>query len=338
MGSVSVVLLNWNGRHFLEKFLPGIIQFSPGCNIVVADNHSTDGSVEYLQKHFPAVNLICFRENLGFCKGYNRALKKIDSDYYVLLNTDVEVTPGWIDPVIELMGKDNAIAVCQPKILSWHQKKTFEYAGAAGGFIDSLGYPFCRGRIFNTIEDDNGQYDDERQIFWASGASFFIKAELFHSMGGFDERFFAHMEEIDLCWRLNNAGFKIYYISKSVVYHVGGGALPQGAPKKTFLNFRNNLLMLANNLGKGDLWWKIPLRFYLDYVAFLLLILTGNVKGAMGIPKAHREFLVLVTKMKFKSANKDPRQVLLMKNLIYPSLIIFDYFFRGKKEFAKLKF
>jgi GT2 family glycosyltransferase len=339
MSPISIVLLNWNGKHFLEKFLPGIVRFSPGCNIVVADNYSTDGSVEYVQKHHPQVRMIRFKENLGFCKGYNRALKQIESDYYVLLNTDVEVTQGWIDPVINLMENDNSIAVCQPKILSWHNKRSFEYAGAAGGFLDVLGYPFCRGRIFNTIEEDHGQYDDERQIFWASGASFFIRAHLFHRMGGFDERFFAHMEEIDLCWRLINAGHKIYFTAKSVVFHVGGGALPQGTPKKTFLNFRNNLLMLSNNLDRSEFWWKITCRFYLDYMAFLLLMLTGKLKSAMGIPKAHKEFVIMATKKKkLKFTNTLPKEKSRLKNLMYPSLILFDYFFKGKKEFKNLNF
>lgn len=338
MASISIVLLNWNGRHFLEKFLPGIVQYSSGCEIVVADNHSSDGSIEYVQKKFPQVRLIQFNENFGFCKGYNKALKQVDADYYILLNTDVEVTPGWIEPVIFLMESDNSIAVCQPKILSWHNRISFEYAGAAGGFIDVLGYPFCRGRILNEIEEDKGQYNDDRLIFWASGACFFIRSSLFHRYGGFDERFFAHMEEIDLCWRLINGGYKIFFCGKSSVYHVGGGTLPQGNTKKTYLNFRNNLLMLSNNLRGYELWWKIIARLFFDYISFLIFVFSGNARSAFMIPKAHKDFLHLARRKKNRHAGSKNADLSTIKKTMYPSLILVDYFLKGKKRFGKLKF
>ena len=334
MSSVSIVLLNWNGRHFLERFLPGVVQFSPGCNIIVVDNHSSDGSVNFVAKHYPQIRLISHKSNLGFCRGYNKALKQIDSDFYVLLNTDVEVTEGWLQP-IQFMEKDKSIAACQPKILSWHDKKRFEYAGAAGGFLDKYGYPFCRGRIFDILENDHGQYDNTLQVFWASGACFFIRAALFHKFNGFDERFFAHMEEIDLCWKLNNAGYKIFCYPKSTVYHVGGGALPQGNPAKTYLNFRNNLLMMTNNLSKSDFRQVIVARMLLDYIAFLMFILTGRFKNAVEIPKAHRSFLSL---RKMKSDNKQEITAGISSKILYRSLILFDYYFKRRREFKKLKF
>ncbi|MEO5967057.1 MAG: glycosyltransferase family 2 protein, partial [Ferruginibacter sp.] len=284
---VSIVILNWNGAQFLKQFLPSVINSTYlNKKIIVADNASTDDSVQMLQENFPEVEIIINPYNEGFAKGYNSALKKIKSDIYVLLNSDVEVTPGWIEPIVELMQTDKDIAACQPKILSYHNKSNFEYAGASGGWIDSLGYPFARGRVFDVCEKDEGQYDDVQECFWASGASLFIRAEDFKSTGGLDEFFFAHQEEIDLCWRLKNLGKKIYAVPQSVVYHVGGGTLPKGNSKKTFLNFRNNLIMLHKNLPLKSLWWKIPVRISLDIVAAIQSLISGDRKTFNAILKA----------------------------------------------------
>ena len=245
MTKTAVVILNWNGKKFLEQFLPYVIKHSSSdAEVIVADNASNDDSVEFLKNNYPEIQIINNNENGGFSKGYNEALSKIDAEYYVLLNSDIEVTENWIKPIIDLMDSDKSIAVCQPKLRSYHQKEMFEYAGAAGGFIDKYGYPFCRGRIFNSIEVDNGQYDDTCEVFWATGAAMFVRAELYHKFGGLDNDFFAHMEEIDFCWRLKNEGYKIMYCADSVVYHVGGGTLPKNSSRKTFLNFRNNFNLL----------------------------------------------------------------------------------------------
>lgn len=248
MKKTAVVILNWNGRKFLKKFLPDVIKFSKkDAEVIVADNASTDDSVAVLKADFPEIRIIENKSNGGFAKGYNQALKLIDAEYYILLNSDIEVTENWINPVIELMESDKNIAACQPKIRSYHEKEKFEYAGAAGGFIDKFGYPFCRGRIFQSLEEDKGQYDDTVEIFWATGAALFIRAELYHKLGGMDDDFFAHMEEIDLCWRLKNEGYKIMYCPKSTVYHVGGGTLPTSSSWKTYLNFRNNFFLIYKN-------------------------------------------------------------------------------------------
>lgn len=340
MDSVAVVLLNWNGRNFLEKFLPPVIENSPGAKIVVADNHSTDGSVQWIEQHFPQVCVIRFEKNLGFCKGYNEALKRVEAEYYMLLNTDVETTPGWLEPLADVMRRDCSIAVCQPKVRAFYNKQSFEYAGAAGGFIDALGYPFCRGRIFETLEEDHGQYDDERDIFWASGACFFIRSELFHRFGGFDERFFAHMEEIDLCWRLAAAGYRIVYSPLSLVYHVGGGALPQSSPKKTYLNFRNNLLMLLKNLPASQLWWKIPFRIGLDWLAIIRFFLKLDFRKGMIILKAHKDALSLAFKNHSIAGglNEKNGQGGCTGKTVYSGSALLEYFLMGKRKFSDLKF
>ncbi|MEZ5028863.1 MAG: glycosyltransferase family 2 protein, partial [Ferruginibacter sp.] len=266
--SVAIVILNWNGKPFLEKFLPSVkVSAYKFKKIIVADNASTDDSVNFLQKVHPEISIIQNESNLGFAKGYNNALKKIEADYYVLLNSDVEVTPGWIEPVISLMETNKAIAACQPKILAYADKETFEYAGASGGWIDKFGYPFMRGRIFDDCEKDNGQYNDVQPCFWASGAAFFVRSSVYHQLGGLDEFFFAHQEEIDFCWRVQLAGHKVYVQPASVVYHVGGGTLPKGNSRKTFLNFRNNLIMLYKNLPTAAALWKLPFRIMLDAVS-----------------------------------------------------------------------
>ncbi|MCW3093095.1 MAG: glycosyltransferase family 2 protein [Ferruginibacter sp.] len=291
MPLVSIVILNWNGKEFLRKFLPLVIASSyANKRVIVADNASTDDSVDFLKESFPQVELLFNAVNEGFAKGYNTALRQVESDYYVLLNNDVEVTPGWIEPVIELMENDASIAACQPKMLSYQNRNYFEYAGAAGGWLDSLGYPFARGRIFETVEKDSGQYDAVQPCFWASGAAMFVKAAIYHALGGLDEYFFAHQEEIDFCWRLQLAGYKVYVQPASVVYHVGGGTLAKGNNLKTFLNFRNNLVMLAKNLPPGWAVRTIAARLPLDALAAWKAILKGDSGFFIAICKAHVHF------------------------------------------------
>ncbi|MBP9741717.1 MAG: glycosyltransferase family 2 protein, partial [Chitinophagaceae bacterium] len=285
--SVAVVILNYNGRNFLEQFLPSVISSTySNCSIIVADNASTDNSVEFVQQHFPSIQILLNLNNDGFAGGYNWALKRVEADYYVLLNSDVEVTPKWIEPVIDLMELNKDIAACQPKILSWHNKTQFEYAGASGGFIDALGYPFTRGRVFDVCENDEQQYNTAEPIFWATGAAMFVRSKVFHQLNGFDGSFFAHMEEIDLCWRMQLAGYSIYVQPASVVYHVGGGTLPKGY-RKTYLNFRNNLIMLSKNLPVKEKIYKIPIRFILDGITACKDLFSGNSITFKAVFNAH---------------------------------------------------
>jgi GT2 family glycosyltransferase len=284
---VAVVILNWNGKDFLQKFLPNVLNHSPEGSVYVADNASTDDSINLLKEKFPEVKIVINDSNGGFAKGYNDALKKIEAEYYVLLNSDVEVAENWIEPIIKLMDIDRSIAACQPKILDYNNKNKFEYAGAAGGFIDKYGYPFCRGRIFNDIEEDRNQYNDIREIFWATGACMFVRASVYHNLQGFDEDYFAHMEEIDLCWRMKNTGHKIFVVPSSVVYHVGGGTLNKVNPRKTFLNFRNNLTTLVKNDQSGFLFFKFCYRLMLDGVAGIVFVLKGELSHCIAIIKAH---------------------------------------------------
>ncbi|MBL0155271.1 MAG: glycosyltransferase family 2 protein [Chitinophagaceae bacterium] len=258
---IAVVILNWNGRNYLEQFLPVLMQSGyPQMEVVVADNGSADDSIAFLQANYPSVRLIRFDKNHGFARGYNLALQQVESEYYVLLNSDVEVVPGWLEPMLALLEKDKTIAACQPKILSWKDKKTFEYAGAAGGWLDKYGYPFAKGRIFDVTEEDHGQYDQTEPIFWASGAALFIRASVFHEVKGFDEYFFAHQEEIDLCWRIQLSGYQIYSCPASVVYHIGGGTLPRGNSLKTYLNFRNNRIMLSKCFTGVKVCSRLPVK------------------------------------------------------------------------------
>jgi GT2 family glycosyltransferase len=292
LAKVSVVIINYNGRKYLEQFLPFILASTyPGMELIVADNASTDNSLEFLRNTYPHVRIIPMSRNHGYAGGYNVALKEVQSDYYVLLNSDVEVTPGWIEPVIDLMESDKTIGACQPKILSYHQKEKFEYAGGAGGWLDCLGYPFARGRIFDICEVDTGQYDSVEKIFWASGAALFVRAELFHEVKGLDTYFFAHMEEIDFCWRLQLLGYQIYACPASVVYHIGGGTLPKGNERKVFLNFRNNMIMLAKNLPKRQSFWKIPLRIAMDFISAAKSLFAGQVIYFLAVGEAHLAFL-----------------------------------------------
>ncbi|MDR7210811.1 glycosyltransferase family 2 protein [Flavobacterium piscis] len=293
MNKIAVVILNWNGRKLLEQFLPSVVQFSTEATIYVADNASTDGSVEFVQKNFPTIKIIKNSGNHGFAKGYNDALKEVNAEIYALVNSDIEVTENWLKPIIEIFETEKNTVIIQPKILDFKNKEYFEYAGAAGGFIDKFGFPFCRGRIFDTMEKDSGQYNDNSDIFWASGACFFIRKEIYHELGGFDETFFAHQEEIDLCWRAQNDGHSIKYCYQSIVYHVGGATLEQGNPKKTYLNFRNSLLMLVKNLPKKGLFFIIFFRMVLDGIAGIRFLTQGKFKHTLAILHAHFSFYCL---------------------------------------------
>lgn len=324
---IAVVILNWNGEKLLEEFLPSIVNFSPEADIYVADNASTDDSVSYLEAFFPTVKIIRNESNLGFAEGYNEALKHVDSDIFALVNSDIEVTENWLKPIIETFENEPKTAVIQPKILDFKRKEYFEYAGAAGGFLDKYGYPYCRGRIFETLEKDNGQYDDNREIFWASGACFFIRSSVYKELKGFDADFFAHQEEIDLCWRAFNKGHQIKYNSQSVVYHVGGATLQQGNPMKTFLNFRNSLLMLLKNLPKKQLISVIFCRLLLDGVAGIQFLLQGKFKHLLAILKAHFSFYSLVT------VNYKKRSRFQSEKYYKTKSIVFQYFVNAGKVF-----
>jgi hypothetical protein len=333
MPRIAVVILNWNGRKFLEQFLPFLVQYSKDeAEIIVADNASKDDSIPFLEKNYPAIRIIRNHANEGFAKGYNLALKQVDADYYVLLNSDIEVTPNWIMPVITMMEKDPMIAACQPKIRSFFERSKFEYAGAAGGFIDRYGYPFCRGRMFQSLEEDHGQYDDATEIFWATGACMFVRADLFHKTGGLDEDFFAHMEEIDYCWRLQNLGYKIMYCPDSLVYHIGGGTLPKISWRKTYFNFRNNFYLLYKNLPDKHVTEVFAKRLLLDGIAAMKFLVTAGFKDFWAVSKAHFNFYSTLgkTKAKRKLLPHAPLRNAYRKN------IVFEYFLRGKKKFSDL--
>lgn len=330
---VAVVILNWNGKSFLEEFIPGVIEHSSNdAEVIVADNMSTDGSVSYLKNNFPEVRIIQNKENGGFAKGYNDALKLIDAEYYILLNSDIQVTPNWIPPVIQLMDSDKNIAACQPKILAYHDKTKFEYAGGAGGFIDKYGYPFCKGRLFQSIETDDGQYDETSEIFWASGACLFVRAELFHSFDGLDEDFFAHMEEIDFCWRLKQSGYKIMICPQSKVYHIGGGTLPKKSARKTYLNMRNNNIMLYKNLPSNRLFKVFLARFFLDGIAAIKFLVSSGFKDYFAVTKAQIHFYRSIPHHRKKRKVIKPKKV----GNVYNGNIVFDYYFKGKKTFSSL--
>lgn len=329
---IAVVILNFNGRDYLSRFLPFVIEFSPEAAIWVIDNASSDSSAQFLQSSFPEVKIVELDSNLGYAGGYQKGLKQIQADYYVLLNSDVEVTERWLPPVIELMENDKSIAACQPKILSWHLRDTLEYAGAAGGFIDVLGYPFCRGRVFETIERDKGQYNDQLEIFWATGACLFVRASAYHQVAGLDPDFFAHMEEIDLCWRLKMAGYKVFYQGGSHVYHVGGGTLSSAHPFKTYLNFRNSIVLLLKNDAIQSLWWKLPARFFIDFLILVRFALSGEWQAAKSISSAH----VFVVRNLLKYKQMTPKVKLKKLRGVYSSILPFAYLF-GKKDYQRLR-
>lgn len=329
----AVVILNWNGRDFLKKFLPSVLQNSGHeARIIVADNASKDDSVELLKKEFPTVEIIQNASNGGFAKGYNDALKHVKAEYYILLNSDIEVTPGWIEPVIKLMDNDPSIAACQPVIRSYHNHEQFEYAGAAGGFIDSFGYPFCRGRLFQTIENDTDQYNNTREIFWATGACMFVRADLFHANGGFDEDFFAHMEEIDLCWRMKHQGYKIMVCADSKVFHVGGGTLPKKSSFKTYLNMRNNITLLYKNLNSDRLILVFFSRLILDGVAAVKFLFDGGFGDFFAVIRAHLSFYRHFNKHKHKRAMIRHRKV----SQVYQGNIVVDYYLKQVKTFSQI--
>ena len=324
---IAVVILNWNGAKLLEQFLPSVVAYSGEANIYVADNASTDNSIAVIKEQFPSVQIIQNEGNFGFAMGYNVALQNVEEPYYALVNSDIEVTENWLSPILSIFENEPTTGIIQPKILDFKNKEYFEYAGAAGGYIDSFGYPYCRGRIFESIEKDHHQYDDETEIFWASGACFFIRKEIYRTLNGFDPDFFAHQEEIDLCWRANNLGFTAKYTSKSVVYHVGGATLNQGNPKKTFLNFRNSLLMLLKNLPKHQLFPIIFIRLVMDGLAGIQFILKGKFAHCFAILKAHFYFYHLINFTLKKRGT-------IQKSDYYQSKsIVFSYYLNQKKQF-----
>lgn len=330
MKEIAIVILNWNGKKLLETFLPSIIAYSPQAVIYVADNASTDDSVATVKKKFPEIIIIQNTKNFGFAQGYNEALKNVQEPIYVLVNSDIEVTPNWLSPIIDLYNEYPDIAIVQPKILDYKRKTHFEYAGAGGGFIDQFGFAFCRGRIFDTIEQDNGQYNDTAPIFWASGACFFIRKAVYHELGGFDNDFFAHQEEIDLCWRAHNKGYKVMYCGKSTVYHVGGATLQEGHPKKTYLNFRNSLFMLLKNLPAKKLFPILFLRLSQDGLAGVQYFFKGKFRHTGAILKAHFYFYWLI----FKTLKK--REQFQSFNYYKVRSIVYLYFVKKGKVFDVL--
>ena len=330
---VAVIILNWNGEKLLREFLPLVVKNTNADlgRVVVVDNHSTDGSWICLEQEFPDVERVLFEENFGFAGGYNRAIEMIEVEYVVLLNSDVEVAPGWLEPLVAVLDRDEKVAAVQPKILAYRDKNKFEYAGAAGGYIDYLGFPFCRGRVMDTTEQDYGQYDDEVDVFWATGASLCIRRDVYRVAGGLDEAFFAHMEEIDLCWRLKNGGYTLKVVPSSVVYHLGGGSLPMNHPRKLFLNYRNNLLMLHKNLCAKQRKKIFFARVLLDTMAGGLFLLKGQWSNTRSVIRAYKAF------REMRKVYPVPERSVSLSG-IYPRSIVLDYFLRGKKKFSDLNF
>lgn len=338
MKKVSVVILNWNGSELMRRFLPSVLAYSPAelADIVVADNGSTDDSIRLLTEQFPEVKIIPLDQNYGFAEGYNRAIQQIETEYTVLLNSDIEVTPHWLEAPLKALDADLSIAAVQPKILSEREKDTFEYAGAAGGYMDKYGYPFCRGRILHHVEKDRAQYDDTRDVLWASGASLFIRTTVYKEAGGLDAVFFAHQEEIDLCWRLRSRGYRLVCTPASVVYHVGGATLHTESPRKTFLNFRNNLLMLFKNLPEESLSPVMHVRFWLDYAAAAKFLLTGHPANAKAVYTARKEFFRL--RPQYAPLRRENLEKATLSPIpeIFNQSILFAFYFKGKKTFQSL--
>jgi len=327
---IAVVILNWNGVKLLEQFLPSVVQYSSEANVFVADNDSSDDSVSFVKANFPTVQIIKNDYNFGFAQGYNEALKNVDADIFALVNSDIEVTENWLQPIIETFKNEPKTAIIQPKILDYKRKEYFEYAGAGGGFIDKYGYPFCRGRIFETLEKDNGQYNDSCEIFWASGACFFIRSSVYKELNGFDSDFFAHQEEIDLCWRAFNKNYIVKYNGNSTVYHVGGATLKEGNPKKTFLNFRNSLLMLTKNLPKESLFQVLFSRMILDGIAGFRFLFQGKFLHFVAVLKAHFYFYHLL------SINYKKRGKIQLKKYYKVKSIVYSYYIKRGIVFEKL--
>lgn len=336
--SVAVVILNWNGRDMLAKYLPSVVEFSslPGVEIVVADNGSTDDSLDYLSEKFPMVRQIILPENYGFAEGYNRALRQIDADYFVLLNSDVEVTANWLSPLYNYLEAHEEVTACQPKIRSVVNPEYFEHAGAAGGFLDKYAYPFCRGRIFSEVEKDEGQYDTVKEVFWATGACLFIRAKDYFDVGGLDGTFFAHMEEIDLCWRLRSRGKQIVCHPESVVYHYGGGTLNVDSPRKTFLNFRNNLLMIYKNQSEKTLFKILFVRFFLDLLAAMMFLVKMDWENFKSVLKAIVEFYCI--KAKYKAKREENLSLQVEYNVVerWNGSIVWAFYAKKVKKFSDL--
>ncbi len=327
---IAVVILNWNGVKLLEQFLPSVVQYSSEANVFVADNASTDDSISFVKENFPTVQILKNEYNFGFAQGFNEALKNVDADIFALVNSDIEVTENWLQPIIETFKNEPQTAIIQPKILDYKRKEYFEYAGAGGGFIDKYGYPFCRGRIFETLEKDNGQYNDTCEIFWASGACFFIRSSVYKELNGFDVNFFAHQEEIDLCWRAFNNNHIVKYNGKSTVYHVGGATLKEGNPKKTFLNFRNSLLMLTKNLPKESIFQVLFIRMILDGIAGIRFLFQGKFLHFIAILKAHFHFYHHFLK------NYKKRRKTKLKTYYKVKSIVYTYYIKHGIVFEKL--
>lgn len=335
----AVVILSYNSRKWLELFLPGVVAESvSGYDVIVVDHFSDDGTSSFIQQNFPSVTLLRLEENHGFAWGYSTALNQIKAKYYVLLSADFEVTPNWFTPLHTKMELHPAMAACQPKVRYYRDKKMFEYAGAAGGFMDKWGYMFCRGRIFSTLEEDTGQYDNDIEIFWASGGCFFVRADAYHEVGGLDPDLFAHMEEIDVCWRLKNAGYKIGFVHDSIVYHVGGSVISYGSPQKTFYNFRNNLMLLLKNERGRKLLWLLPFRLILDGIAGLQFLLKGDFKNVKSIISAHFNFYYSFKKWYLKRSKNLNQNIQKNTTGIFDKSIIISYFIKGLKTFSKLPF
>ncbi len=335
MKTIAVVILNYNGKHYLAQFLPSVCAYSSEADIIIADNASTDDSISFLEQHYPSLQIIKLQENGGFSKGYNLALAQLKGNYtyYVLLNSDVEVTPAWLHAPLSLLTQHPDIGACQPKLKDFHQKDKFEYAGAAGGFIDQLGYPFCRGRIFQEMEQDTGQYDQACKVFWASGACMFVRASLYHKLGGLEEDFFAHMEEIDFCWRLYRVGYAVAYTPESEIFHVGGGTLSHSNPRKTFLNFRNNLAMLAKNLPNARLFVVLLLRLGLDNLAAFKFLLEGKPKDAWAVLYAQINFYANFFRWRKKRKPKEKEKNVI---LIWPKNLLFYFYIKKITKFSAL--
>ena len=334
----AVVILNWNGEKYLNQFLPILLEHTqiPDVELIVADNASTDNSLLLLAEKFPTVKTIVFDRNYGFAGGYNKALSQIEAEYYVLLNSDVEVTANWLSSMLEYMEQNKDVAACQPKIRSFYNRTYFEHAGASGGFIDYLGFPFCRGRVIGKVEEDKGQFDNVADVFWATGACLLIRSEVFHKVGGLDDAFFAHMEEIDLCWRMNSRGYRIVCLPQSTVYHVGGGTLHVEHPRKTYLNFRNNLLMLYKNLPHKSLKKILFWRCVIDYAAAFQLFITGKPKNARSVIQARKDFKTMLPDFE----NKRKENILYATRTDYSEMlkksIVFEYYFKRNQTYNQL--
>lgn len=338
MKKLAVVILNWNGRELMKRFLPSVLKYTPAswAEVIVVDNASTDGSIEFLNEQFPTLRTLVLDKNYGFAEGYNRAIEQVEAGYIVLLNSDIEVTEGWLDAPVEALDTMPGVAAVQPKLLSERNRGYFEYAGASGGFIDKYGYPFCRGRVFNVIEKDNGQYDTPVDILWATGACLIIRRSVYLEAGGLDARFFAHQEEIDLCWRLKSRGYRLLCIPQSVVYHVGGATLSAESPHKTYLNFRNNLLMLYKNLPERELHPVFRYRFLFDYIAAFKFLISGHPANARAVYSARKAFFSM--KKEYKAIRKENlcKTIVTAIPEIYNQCLLVDFYLRGKKIFSDI--